>query len=492
MLAANGGHHSVVEILLKRKANPNVAADDGCTALLCAVQGGYVDCIEEMLKHKTDVNFSIGADIPTPLYTASQEGHAGIVKMLLKAKAEMDRKVDGVTPLFIASQEAHKGCVSALLHDGADCNMENKEHTSPLFIAAQKGHSVICGKLLANSRIKIDDANNEGTTPLLIAIQMGNHEEVGLLVNASADLELADKDGQTPLLTAASYGDMDVIQILIKNGVDLQQKDSKGRTAYVILKEEFGEDLAKIAAESRLTGGLHVMPKINRPTHVKAKPRMGPTNRLHERVTKKARKFFDQYDTNGDETLGRKELLQCLTSMGCEEKLGAENFDVLMNHTFARFDKDKDGTLGFDEFLRLYTILMSHYKKLKHDKKREEAKKKETNLTTVEIKFTGTGKQPIASKEGGHSAPPLGNGPADPPKQNGEKRYYLHNTSATGAAAATAAPSIQKKKRCYNSNIVYKISKKPSQAVRSANASDGLKLPPIGNKNRDRSKEIRW
>merc|ERR1719472_596718 len=254
ILAAHFGHTGICDILLKAKANPNIAAHDGCTALLCAVQGGHVDCIKQMIRYKADVNpRTKDAVVPTPLYTASQEGHASIVKILVKAKAKVDLQVDGVTPLFITCQEG------------------------------QKGHTSICKKLLRDARIKVDDTTKEGTTPLLIAIQIGNLDEVELLLKAGANIELADRAGHTPLLTAATYGDLEVIEVRIQNGVDLQKKDHEGRTAHVILKEEFGEDLLKIAAENRRATDLDALHKAHRPT--KATRRR---SNLHDRINNKA------------------------------------------------------------------------------------------------------------------------------------------------------------------------------------------------------------
>ena len=47
---------------------------------------------------------------------------------------------------------------------------------------------------------------------------------------------------------------------------------------------------------------------------------------------------------------------------GLRKKLGAKKFDVLMKHSFGKFDKDHDGALDFQEFLRLYTVFMGQYK----------------------------------------------------------------------------------------------------------------------------------
>ena len=61
----------------------------------------------------------------TPLYIASQEGHAEVVSMLLaKQGIDVNQAEDhGATPLLIASEEGHAEVVSMLLaKEGIDVN----------------------------------------------------------------------------------------------------------------------------------------------------------------------------------------------------------------------------------------------------------------------------------------------------------------------------------------------------------------------------------
>jgi len=57
----------------------------------------------------------------SPLYAASSEGHATVVKTLLANKASIDQPAnDGATPLYIASWMGHSRLVDILLQNGAD------------------------------------------------------------------------------------------------------------------------------------------------------------------------------------------------------------------------------------------------------------------------------------------------------------------------------------------------------------------------------------
>lgn len=96
--------------------------------------------------------------------------------MLLVAKAQVDFPHDNVTPLSIAAQEGHANVVRVLMGSGANTTKENNNHASPLFLAARNGHTNVVQQLLEANDPLVDNAIKDGTTPLLIAIQIGNIE----------------------------------------------------------------------------------------------------------------------------------------------------------------------------------------------------------------------------------------------------------------------------------------------------------------------------
>jgi ankyrin repeat protein len=90
---------------------------DGLTALHCAANSGYADCVKLCIKMGANVNArSIGG--LTPLHIPLFEGHANVVRALLDAGAIVDAADDdGWTPLHYAIRD---NCVDAarLLIDG--------------------------------------------------------------------------------------------------------------------------------------------------------------------------------------------------------------------------------------------------------------------------------------------------------------------------------------------------------------------------------------
>lgn len=127
----------MVQALLRAKAAINHAANDGATALDCAVQHNLEQTVNILLEHpQLDVN------VGQPVFMAAQEGHTRILGKLLAAKAHPDRlHADlGITPLGMACQEGHAHVVSRLLRASASINVKDKYGRVPLEIARSRDH----------------------------------------------------------------------------------------------------------------------------------------------------------------------------------------------------------------------------------------------------------------------------------------------------------------------------------------------------------------
>ena len=105
-LAAQNGHHKVVEILVAAEVDLNLPRDDGSTAL----------------------------------YMAAQKGHHKVVKILVAAGADLNLTLKGgATAFFIAAQKGHHDVVNTLLKAGVDLHQTLKSGATALFLAAQNG-----------------------------------------------------------------------------------------------------------------------------------------------------------------------------------------------------------------------------------------------------------------------------------------------------------------------------------------------------------------
>ena len=107
MAASLNGHQQVVELLLKKKADPNIQNNDGWTALMVASQNGHQQVVELLLKEKANPNIQDN-DGETALMAASEDDNQQMVKLLLKEKADPNiQDNEGWTALMAASLNGH-------------------------------------------------------------------------------------------------------------------------------------------------------------------------------------------------------------------------------------------------------------------------------------------------------------------------------------------------------------------------------------------------
>ena len=91
----------------------------------------------------------------------------------------------------------------------------------PLLSATWNGHLEIV-RVLLDANAAVDEAGNNGWTPLYIAAQNGYPEIVAALLDANATVDLANNDGATPLFVACQLGHVDIARCLIERGHDIE------------------------------------------------------------------------------------------------------------------------------------------------------------------------------------------------------------------------------------------------------------------------------
>jgi hypothetical protein len=106
---------------------------------------------------------------------------------------------------------------------GADVNQAANEGATPLYIAVQESRLELARCLVKELGADVNQAAPDGATPLFIAAQLGHLNMVRLLVKElGADINIARSNGFTPLMVAAERTNEDVVTFLIKYGANVQ------------------------------------------------------------------------------------------------------------------------------------------------------------------------------------------------------------------------------------------------------------------------------
>uniref|UniRef100_A0A0D9VG47 Uncharacterized protein n=1 Tax=Leersia perrieri TaxID=77586 RepID=A0A0D9VG47_9ORYZ len=85
-------------------------------------------------------------------------------------------------------------------------------------IAASKGRLGVCRYLIEELRMDVDDVDEGGKTPLMMAILLKHVSTVKYLPDHGADVNKASHDGSTPLHLATRLGDCGMVQLLLAKG----------------------------------------------------------------------------------------------------------------------------------------------------------------------------------------------------------------------------------------------------------------------------------
>lgn len=186
------GPLNMVKLLLEKKANPSLPDSKNWCALTLALAKGYDDdVVEVLLEGRADPNVMTEKGV-TALLLATKEGKRDVVERLLKQGAKVNLQgQENMSALMLAVQKEHLELIKeVLLKQKADPNLKAKNGESALVLAAPKadpGTRDGLVTLLLNERAVPDIKGVGNESPLTIAAFRGFHNTVDLLLKARAD-----------------------------------------------------------------------------------------------------------------------------------------------------------------------------------------------------------------------------------------------------------------------------------------------------------------
>jgi len=252
LLAVKGNHGEVASALVQAGADPNTPYidDDGESHNL------LMDSIIVENSEFTVLLIEKDADLyqeddhkVTTLLQASHRGMIDVLDALLEKHASsgasgkdgwIDSPSDeGITPLIASCSEGHVEAVKLLIKAKADVNAKDKDQTNSLMAASARGHTDIV-ELLLNAEASVNEQNVDGHTALMFAYNGKNQvetlwERYTQFVKES-EVESAEKDdvddgGTGTIIREALDKHNKMVDLLIKNGADESLKDKEGHAA---------------------------------------------------------------------------------------------------------------------------------------------------------------------------------------------------------------------------------------------------------------------
>ncbi|XP_004264866.1 ankyrin repeat domain-containing protein 6 isoform X3 [Orcinus orca] len=250
-LAANKGHLSVVQILLKAGCDLDVQDDGDQTALHRATVVGNTEVIAALIQEGCALDRQ-DKDGNTALHEASWHGFSQSAKLLVKAGANvLAKNKAGNTALHLACQNSHAQSTRVLLLGGSRADLKNNAGDTCLHVAARYNHLSII-KLLLSAFCSVHEKNQAGDTALHIAAALNHKKVVKILLEAGADGTIVNNAGRTPLETARYHNNPEVALLLTKAPQgSVSAGDTHSSEQAVPRKEESREDFLSASPEPR-------------------------------------------------------------------------------------------------------------------------------------------------------------------------------------------------------------------------------------------------
>ncbi|RKY10524.1 MAG: hypothetical protein DRP56_00720, partial [Planctomycetota bacterium] len=286
-LAIGSGHSTTAELLIDGGVAVNTKSNTGITPLHCAAGSGNKKLVQMLIAKGAEINVKDKKG-STPLHnslypTTDKKFDGEIAKMLINKGADINVKDDkGHTPLryavLHATMHGSNDMIEYLISKGGNIHSLNKYGKSPLDMARDSRKKEIaellikivgkCGdlnhseeaiynaaaknnlpkltSLLSIKGVKANFKDNNGNTPLHVAIASGYKDIVQVLINKGAKVSLKNNEGDTPLHIASTLGYKDIVQLLINKEAEVSVRNSSGNTPLHIASMHGYKDIAEL------------------------------------------------------------------------------------------------------------------------------------------------------------------------------------------------------------------------------------------------------
>jgi uncharacterized protein len=266
--AVHADRIDIADLLLRAKAKADAADRYGITPLFLASQNGNAEMIRRLLDAGLDPNATDPGG-ETALMTATRTGAPAAMRLLIERGANVDAKEPefGQTALMIAVREDHEAAVEVLLAAGASPDTQTRKGPAPAFVPPCKGTG--CGSEgVGINRGGLPDRGRRaeakgGMTALLYAARDGRPAAAKRLLDAGADVGLADANGMQPLLMAALNNNLEVARLLLARGANVNADDFWGRTPLWAAVEHRNLDMNNNDQDSPTTNGVDRAPILD-------------------------------------------------------------------------------------------------------------------------------------------------------------------------------------------------------------------------------------
>ncbi|RSL49714.1 hypothetical protein CEP54_012310 [Fusarium duplospermum] len=248
----------IVRSLVDGNASLVVKGARGLTPLSMAIRYGPTSVAELFINSQKDVNTELEYGW-TSLRELLYYGHQMVNSVDKSAKKNRNTSKEGWKSLKRAIDDHGQYLMRLLFRRGVDLNRPTKDNWLPLIHAVKNGQAKHVQSFLNKqpdpANVNIRDPNN-GWSPLRWAFFYKSDRIVRQLIEADSDLK-ADLEGWTPLIEAVQNGDHDLVWLLLNKGAHPDTLDSKGWSALHYAIKSKNKDIAWLLVTKKASMETH-------------------------------------------------------------------------------------------------------------------------------------------------------------------------------------------------------------------------------------------
>lgn len=204
MVASYRNNNEILNLLINKGSNLEAVDQKGNTPLIWAVANKSKDSIKSLFEMGSKIN-TLNFDNFSAMLIACSLNYPDIVDCLknLGASYEQDDNYFGPYNGIICSAINDSYEVAKyLIEDG--CNLNTYRYGQSPIMYAAINNSIKVGKLLIDNRANIEEQDEDGYTPLMLAIKYEKKEFIELLILSGANLKTKYFDKSMLSLTNSS------------------------------------------------------------------------------------------------------------------------------------------------------------------------------------------------------------------------------------------------------------------------------------------------